>query len=228
MRKFIIIFLLLLFGGSSFANDKLIAEQTVQNRIDNIGSKILNANKIENRIVFVYNKDAKKSALKVEKTLTKRQVVMYDEYYKFIQDDNELAAYLAREISIAARTFRGFANGWLTSVQIKAAPKKYEMVADKAAVDLMVKANYNPVAIITFINKAYPQTHQDFISTHNLTSKRLANIYEYIYTKYPYYLENNEYIQNESYQNFLLTSVNNRKLLEDKVRNKSKENLKYE
>jgi hypothetical protein len=61
-----------------------------------------------------------------------------------------------------------------------------------------------------------------------LTSKRLANVYEYIYTKYPYYLKNNEYITNEAYQNFLLTSVENRKKLQDKVRTGSKKEIKYE
>ena len=69
---------------------------------------------------------------------------------------------------------------------------------------------------------------QDLISTHNLTSKRLAIIYEYIYTKYPYYLKENPYFKTESYQNFLLTSINNRKMLEEKIKNNSKGNLKYE
>ena len=92
----------------------------------------------------------------------------------------------------------------------------------------MVKAGYNPIALITFINKAFPQHYQDVISNKNLTSKRLAVIYEYIYTKYPYYLANNEYFENPHYQNFLLNSAYNRKLLETKVKNKSRENLKYE
>lgn len=128
---------------------------------------------------------------------------MYQDYYRQIADDNELAAYLAREISNASRTFDGIGNGWLTAVQIKAAPKKFETVADKRAVDFMVKAGYNPIALITFINKAFPQQYQDFISNKNLTSKRLALIYEYIYTKYPYFLANNEYLENPNYQNFL-------------------------
>ena len=92
----------------------------------------------------------------------------------------------------------------------------------------MVKADYNPIALITFIQKTSPQKRYDTISTKNLTSKRLAIIYEYIYTKYPYYLANNTYINNEFYQRFLLTSQNNRRLLQEKIKNNSKENLKYE
>lgn len=56
----------------------------------------------------------------------------------------------------------------------------------------------------------------------------LLKIYEYIYTKYPYYLINNEYLENIHYQNFLLTSQNNRRMLEEKVKNNSREILKYE
>lgn len=231
MKKYIITFLsLLLLTSASFAvsDEEIIKEQTIQNRINEIGTEILNSNKIDGRIIFVYDKDAKDSLLKMDTTVSSRQIVMFRQYYKFISDDNELAAYLAREISNASRTFDGIGNGWLTAVQIKAAPKKFEMVADKRAVDYMVKAGYNPLGLITFINKAFPQHYQDLISNKNLTSKRLANIYEYIYTKYPYYLAHNEYLNNPYYQNFLLNSVENRRLLEEKIKSGSKENLNYE
>ena len=231
MKKFIISFLCLLaFSTSTFAvSDKeIIQEQTIQNRINDIGTQILNANKIKGHIIFVYDKEAKDSLLKMDTTVTSRQIVMFREYYKFIADDNELAAYLAREIARSSRTFDGMGNGWLTGVQIKAAPKKFELVSDKRAVDYMVNAGYNPIALITFINKAYPQHYQDLVSNKNLTSKRLAHIYEYIYTKYPYFLANNEYLENPHYQNFLLNSVENRRLFEEKIKTNSKEKLKYE
>ena len=92
----------------------------------------------------------------------------------------------------------------------------------------MVKAGYNPIALITYIHKTTPQKRYDIVSTQNLTTKRTATLYEYIYTKYPYYLANNVYINNEHYQNFLLTSQNNRKLLEEKIKSGSKKELKYE
>ena len=231
MKKFIISFLCLLaFSTSTFAvSDKeIIQEQTIQNRINDIGTHILNANKIKGRIIFVYDKEAKDSILKMDTTVTSRQIVMFREYYKFISDDNELAAYLAREIARSSRTFDGMGNGWLTGVQIKAAPKKFELVSDKRAVDYMVNAGYNPIALIIFINKAYPQHYQDLVSNKNLTSKRLAHIYEYIYTKYPYFLANNEYLENPHYQNFLLNSVENRRLFEEKIKTNSKEKLRYE
>ncbi len=231
MKKIIITVMLMLLSSVSvlaITDDEIIQDQSIQARVNRVGTQILNANKIQGRIIFVYDKTAKESLIKMDKTVSKREIIMYQEYYRQISDENELAAYLAREISNASRTYDGIGNGWLTAVQIKAAPKKFETVADKRAVDFMVKAGYNPVALITFINKAFPQHYQDFISNKNLTSKRLALIYEYIYTKYPYYLANNEYLENPHYQNFLLNSTYNRKLLETKVKNGTREKLKYE
>ena len=82
----------------------------------------------------------------------------------------------------------------------------------------MVNAGYNPLGLITFIHKAYPQRRFDRFACSNLTSKRLAIIYEYIFVKYPQYLVNNVYLSNPVYQNFLLTSVDNRLKLEQKIR----------
>ena len=231
MKKILLTALAILFiNCTCFAinENDLIEENSIQTKIDKIGTQILNANKIQKRIIFVYDKDAKDTLLTMDKTVTSRQIILYKQYYKFIEDDNELAAYIARGISNSSRTFEGMGNGWLTAVQVKAAPKKFEMVADKRAVDYMVKAGYNPLALITFINKAFPQHYQDLISNKNLTSKRLAHIYEYIYIKYPYFLANNEYLENPYYQNFLLTSVDNRRRFEEKIKNGSKEKLKYE
>ena len=230
MKKFILICVLMLFILPAFAADerKLIEHQTIQSRIDDCGSKILNSNKIEKRVVFVYSDADKSGLLEVDKDLTRRQVVVYAGKYKFVDSEDELAAVLSREIAIAARTYDGIFNGSLRALQIKAAPKKFEIVADKTAVDYMVKAGYNPLGLITYIQKTSPQRRFDMISNKNLTSKRLAMIYEYIYTKYPYFLVNNTYLDNVHYQNFLLTSVENRRLLHEKIKNHSKGKVKYE
>ena len=79
--------------------------------------------------------------------------------------------------------------------------------------------------LITFINKTCPQTRQDVFSSRNLTSKRLAHIYQRIYTKYPSFLANNTYLYNDYYQNFLLTSQENRKLLQEKIENKDNKTI---
>lgn len=207
---------------------EIIREQTIQSRVNDIGSKLLNSNKIEQRIVFVYNEKEKESLLTIDPSVMSRQVVLYDGYYKYTQNDDELAAYLARGILTAMKSYHGFFKGYLSALQIKAAPKKFEIVADKRAVDFMVNAGYNPLGLITFIQKSCPQKRFDTISTKNLTSRRLAIVYEYIYTKYPYFLKNNTYLENEHYQNFLLTSQENRRLLLQKIKSQSNEELKYD
>lgn len=231
MKKIILIALTVLITLPTLAVDEsvLAEENSINTRINNIGTKILNANKIEKRIIFVYDKNSKLEVLKNTKSLTKRQVVLYEDSYKFVETDDELAAYIAREIPTALRSYDGIASGWLSSLKIKAAPKKYELVFDKFAIDYMVKAGYNPLGLITFINKSCPQKRQDTFSGSNLTSKRLAQIYEHIYINHPSFLANNTYIQNEHYQNFLLTSQGNRRLLQEKITNKDwKKNVKYE
>ena len=207
---------------------EIAKEQSIQSRVNDIGSKLLNANKIQERINFLYDTRAEKSLLEIDSTVTRRQVVLYDDMYKFTQNDDEIAAMLARGIVTAQRSYMGAINGYSSAVKIKAAPKKFEMVSDKIAVDYMVKAGFNPLGLITLIHKSCPQKRFDRFSNKNLTSKRLAVIYEYIYTKYPYFLANNTYLENEHYQNFLLTSQHNRKLLYEKIKTGSKEELNYE
>lgn len=231
MKKIVTLFFLMSFASSVFALDEqaLKQENCIQTRVNNVGTSILNSNKLEKRVVFVYDKEAKKSALKDTKTLTKRQVIVFSDVYKQIETEDELAAYIAREIPAAIRSYEGFACGWLSSIQMKAAPKKYELVFDKLAVDYMVKAGYNPLGLITYINKSCPQARQDKLSSHNLTSKRLAHIYERIYTKYPSFLVNNTYLTNKYYQNFLLNSQENREKVKQKAADpNTTRGLKYE
>ncbi len=235
MKKLFLCTVVLFFAGCNFnsalaTNNHLDAQisrnMNIQENVSNIGLKILNANKIDVRMIFVYN--SRYSKINTEPSLRKRQIVVYDKSIQFASDDAEIAAFLAREICKTAESYTGIGNGLVSSVQVKCAPKKYELFFDKRAVDFMVTAGYNPVALITFLNKSYPQKRFDKFSKTNLTSKRLANIYEYIYTKYPYYLKNNEYFETEAYQNFLLTSEENREKLHEKIKSGSKKAVNYE
>lgn len=232
MKKYIVLlYALLLFWGNCANADTssittIIDDVKLQNHINEVGFKILNANKIDVRMIFVYDK--KTSITDIEPTLRKREIVAYDKYVQYAENDEELAAFLSREICKGAESHIGRWKGFLNSVQIKTAPKKYELFLDKRAIDFMVIAGYNPLAMITYLNKSCPQKRYDKISRSNLASKRLANVYEYIYTKYPTFLQNNEYIENESYQNFLLTSQENREKLYEKIQSNSKKKVKYE
>lgn len=234
LKKFLLLQILLtLICIPSFAKETTIEqqikqEQTIQTKMNQIGSKLLNANKIEQRIIFAYNQQEAKSWTEIDPSVTSRQIILYDGTFKFINNDDEMAAFMARGILYAMKSYRGAFNGYISALQIKAAPKKFEIVADKRAVDFMVNAGYNPLGLITFIHKSCPQKRFDKISTKNLTSKRLAIIYEYIYTKYPYFLANNTYLENQDYQNFLLTSQDNRRMLMYKIKTGSKKELDYD
>ena len=206
MKRLVLFVALSLFAAPVFADEaQLVKENSIQSRIDHVGVNLLNNNRLTKRIIFTYDKKEKKKALATDKALTKRQVIIYDGLYQHVQTDDELAAMLAREIATAMKSYDGTFGGWIDSAQVALGSKKFETVSDKRAVDYLVNAGYNPLAVIVFINKTCPQKRHDKFSRHNLTSKRLARVYEYITYKYPQYLENNEYINNEYYQNFLLT-----------------------
>ena len=232
LKKFILFAAAVMFVqpvlAETFFEGEAAVENTIQSRIDNVGTTLLNCNKIPHRIIFVYDKKEKKKLISLDKDLTSRQVVVYDGLYKSVQTDDELAAMLAREISVAVKSYSGIWGGTLDSVQVALGAKKFETVADKRSVDYMVNSGYNPLALIVFINKTCPQKRFDRFSRHNLTSKRLARIYEYITYKYPQYLENNDYVNNKYYQNFLLTSLSNRRKLEEKIKNRSTEEVDYD
>lgn len=234
MVRILVIFLILfcgfvpVFAEETAHNTNVWNNLQIQHYIDNVAFNILNANRIDKRMIFTYNEESQKTIILTDKTITRRQIVIYKNQINHISDENELAAFLSREIVKGTLSYDGFARGFVTSAQMKFAPKKYELFFDKRAVDLMVKAGYNPVAMIIFLNKLGEQKRFSFVLTNNTVSKRMAEIYEYIYTKYPQYLANNVYINNKFYQNFLLTSENNRRMLQEKIRTYSKKRLKYE
>lgn len=207
--------------GLLLITSPVFALESMQHRIDSIGFGILNANKINKRMIFTYDELDKKHI--VPKEVTKREIIIYGDTVQYAETDDEVAAMLSQKISNAVKSYEGAGKGTIGSMQVLIAPKKYEMVSDKRSVDYMVRAGYNPLGLITFINKTCPQKKYDLISKHNLTSKRLDEIYAYILAKYPYFLQNNTYVDNIYYQNFLLNSIESRKLLETKLQNNNSE-----
>ena len=231
MKKILVFVLMLMISSiNCYAKENpnvdLEKNMSIQKRINEVGFRILNANKLDNHITFFYHD--KDVLLKGDPSVVKRQVVIYDKDLQYIENDDELAALIARETSKAVKTFDGAMGGLISTMHVKMAPKKFEIVADKRAVDYLTKAGYNPLGLITFIIKTCPQARQDVISRRNLTSKRLMFIYEKIFYNYPYFLAQNTYIDNSYYQNFLLNSIENRRLLEQKIKTRSTGRVHYE
>ena len=197
----------------------------IQQKISKVGFHILNANRIEKRMVFNYST---KSTINAYTDYTNRKITVCKGLLKYIESDDELAAILAHEISHGIDTYNGIFRGTFSYIPYRFVPRKYEKLADKRAVDFMVKAGYNPVAFIVIMNKFSGQLRYEIFKTHPLTSRRLALIYEYIFTKYPEFLADNKYKDNVYYQNFLLTSTQNRLKFQQKYKSGSKANVRYD
>ncbi len=228
MKKIAILLSLLTFiCTSTYAADEIISGEYIrkaQAKVDQIGFKLLNYNGIEKRTVFDFDTRKTKNAYSRS---TDRQIVIYRGLFNRLESDDEIAAVLAHEIAHSVDSYNGILRGVFYSWSYYFAPKKYEYKADKKAVDYMVNANYNPVAFIVVMNKTFPQNRFDWYSTHPLTSRRMMEVYEYIYKKYPEYLANNAYKNNIYYQNFLLTSKENRAKFQKKIEKKSKRTVNY-
>ena len=145
----------------------------------------------------------------------------------YIDSDDELAGLLAHQISHGVDTYNGVLRGYISILNYWVAPNKYDLLADKRAVDYMVNAGYNPLGYIVILNKIMQQYRYDAFSNHTLITRRMMKIYEYIYTKYPSILVDNEYKDNVYYQNFLLISRNNRMLLKEHLKNGKVKNINY-
>ena len=229
MKKLIITLCALLSFSvlSSSAASELISSDAIvkaQNKISNIGFHILNTNNIEKRMVFYY--DTSKT-INAATSNYDRRIIMYRGLYNMLNNEDEIAAILSHEISHSVDSYKGILRGSFSGWSYAFAPRKYEYKADKLAVDYMVNAGYNPIAFIIVMNKAFPQNRYEICSTHPLTTRRTMEVYEYIYKKYPEYLVNNPYKNNVYYQNFLLTSKENRAKFQQKIETKSKGSVNY-
>lgn len=155
-----------------------------EEKINLIGSKILNENKISKRVYFKLAKG--NYTVNASARYSDKQVTVYAGLLNYIDNDDELAAILAHEIAHDIDYYRGFGQTFVMTFN----KKSYVYKADLMALDYMVNAGYNPVAMITIMNKIGNESVWDWglSISHPKTSKRLMKDYEYIYKKYPKYL----------------------------------------
>lgn len=226
MKKLLAIFALLVLTLPSYA---LTVDNTkdggAQAMVNKIGFRLLNANAIPYRTTFTLKPD--KKIVNAYATYGDKSIVVYGGIILVADNEDEIAAIISHEISHIVDYNQGILRGYFSIIPSSFKPRKYEFMADKRAVDYMVKGGYNPIAFITMMNKISNQTRYEWYLTHPTGSRRLAAAYEYIYTKYPQYLVQNEYKDNLYYQNFLLTSRENRLKLQKKVQDKSKKSINY-
>ncbi len=226
MKKLLLILMLFCVGIS--ANAAVLTNPTKKedvHKITKISYTLLNANRIPQKVTFTILED--KLSAQAVTHYRDNTIGITSGLIKVADSDDEIAGVLAHEISHAVDYRQGTFKGYFSIITTSLTPEKYEYKADKRAVDYMVKAGYNPLGLITILNKIGSQYRYDWLMTHPLTTRRMAEIYEYVYSKYPEYLVQNEYQNNIIYQNFLLTSRENRQKLEKKIKSNSSRKVNY-
>ena len=208
MKKILVLLGVLLIGSCSFAEEILVIKNVNmsnfwrkkgidEEKVLQVGQKIMISNRIPKRVpIFV---DGEKKTINATSNLYDKRVTVYAGMFLYMDNDDELAYVLSHEIAHSVEAY----GGMIKYLAINANSKKYEQKADLNGIDYMVKAGYDPIAAITMGNKIFGEPVWDwgFTYTHPKGSKRLMDMYKYIYVKYPQYL-NSPYTQTASYKNF--------------------------
>lgn len=227
MRRLLII-VSLLFLGLSVKADFLESSNDVnmtnfwekngkeEQKIIDVGSKIINANKLPKRIPLLVgrnNKIINACSAKSYKTVT-----IYTGILPYFDNDDELAFVISHEMAHSLDAYYGLGKWIAMSLN----SQQYEYKADLIGIDLMVKAGYNPIASIIVMNKFFPESTFNFgiLSSHPKSSNRMLQLYKYIYKKYPWAL-NTDMIKNINYVNFTYSSSNEIKLFNEREKEKA-------
>jgi len=189
MKKFLILLsLMLLTANAVFADEMDVfsyANTNMKNfwqqngkreqKILEVGTKIINANKLEKRIAIqmIINNNT----INAHTDITNKTVSIYSGLLPYLDNDDELAFVIGHEMGHAIDAYDG---GFFKWANMKLNSKEYEYNADLIGVDLMAKAGYNPLAAICTANKWMPEDYWDFwvFTSHPKTSSRLLKMYE--------------------------------------------------
>lgn len=197
MKKLLIsLFALTLFSMPAFS-----ATWTAADRVNTVGAQLLKKNGLpENTKFKVVNGEADNNDATVTNTI---QISSTDLTYT--GNDNEVAAVIARELAyiINGRAtkskMRDFAksavNNTFSDGNLIKSVANSEYAANKASMsdnkdaditgaDLMIQANYNPLASIVVLTKM-PGTTLEIAMGKPCNSERAMNIYDYLIYNYP-------------------------------------------
>lgn len=171
-----------------------------EQKILDVGNKIININKLNNRIVLRVNRNPK--VINAYASYMDKSVTIFTGILPYFDNDDELAAVVSHEIAHCLDYYEGGIPRWLVAMKFNS--KSYETKADLVGIDLMARAGYNPLASITMGTKALDESFwDDFLFWgHPKGSKRTLEDYKYIYVKYPWALKT-DMVNNVNFQNFV-------------------------
>ncbi len=172
-------------------------------RVNTIGKNILAKNNLPTKITFkVIDTDEVNAFANVDK-----EICVYTGLLKFVENDSELAAVISHEVghivnnhvakqnvvgTVAATAIynvnmdarlKAGANAANNMTMLKMS-RTEEYEADITGADLMTKAGYNPLAMVSVLYKI-SGNYVDVISTHPSGDKRTMYVYDYITYTYP-------------------------------------------
>lgn len=213
MKKILFLICTLMFSANlSFAEDIVVVTDVnmtnfwekngkIEQKVLNVGQKIIYSNKLDVRVPI--QTIPNKKIVNAHARFAPKHIAIYYGILPYLDNDDELAYILAHETAHMLDIYGGLGK-WVTMLLNS---QKYEYKADLIGIDLMVKAGYNPIAAICAANKFMPEITYNFgiFTSHPHASKRLVEMYKYIYLKYPKYL-GSDMTTNISYQNFLTSS----------------------
>lgn len=174
-----------------------------QKRLNNIAYKLIKSNNLPDGIsIKVSAEDEANAYANINK-----EIYVFKGMLNYAQTDEEIASVIAHEMGhiinghnakqsilntlIANITGDSSKSVGAAAVQELSSAKlsrKDEFEADLTGVDLMVKAGYNPLSMISVLNKICGN-YVDIISTHPSGEKRLMNIYDYVSYNYPEWIK---------------------------------------
>ena len=222
MKKLLIstVALMALFATNLQANAELLNKSDYA-RLEKIGNRLITANQINKRFTFNFTSIGQQGAYPILLDTSysndmnlhnNRTISMYFADYLRLSSDDEVSALIAHDLAQGLHSYTGVLNGQFMFTKNGACPfnyiaKKNEMEFDKTSVDYLVKAGYNPVAIITMLDKTGAEWRGTFWGRHNKTEKRITAVYEYIKAKYPKYLNPNSFTNSIHYKKVIKQAI---------------------
>ena len=209
MKKVLIVLFALFLGlqvnAATTTTTSTWNQAAMQKKLNNIAYILIKKNNLPSGITIKVSTGAETNAY----SNIDKEIYVYKGLLELTSDDAELAAVLGHEMghiinghsakqsilnsvianiagSVKTET-TGQAIGVAAAQQMSTTKlsRKDEFEADVTAIDLMVNAGYNPLAMVSLLNKMNNGSNFDLIASHPSSEKRIMNAYDYIAYTYP-------------------------------------------